>query len=178
MKMLEIGPTPNTKIGDDWDTMDIVDDYNPTYVHDIKEPMIMIPNNTYDIVYASHIMEHVPWYKSDEVFRELHRILKPKGTLEIWVPDFGKIIEVYHTQKMPDNWRMMNSEHNPMKWVLGRLFAYDRNGTNDHNFHRNAFDKDSLEKAFKSNGFKNTKLLDKTRTVDHGWVNLGMVGEK
>jgi predicted SAM-dependent methyltransferase len=178
MKNLEIGPTPNTKIGPDWDTMDVMVEYKPTYVHDLKKPMTMIPDNTYDLVYASHIMEHVPWYSVDSVFSEILRILRPGGSFEVWVPDFEKIVKVYLTKEFPDNWRMFNKDNDPMLWVLGRLFAYDRGGTNESNFHRNAFDFNHLSKTFIKNGFKEPTVLEKPRTVDHGWVNLGVSAKK
>jgi len=178
MKKLEIGPTPGNKIGPEWDTMDIMPQYNPTYVHDVKKPMTMIPDNTYDVVYASHIIEHIPWYNVQNVLNEFYRITKPNGNLEIWVPDFEKIVQVYISKEFPDNWRMMNPENNPMKWVLGRLFAHDRDGTNDWNFHRAAFDYDTLHSMLSIAKYQNIQKLQKTRTVDHGWVNLGVTGKK
>lgn len=39
------------------------------------------------LLYASHVLEHIPWYKTEEVLREWVRVLKPGGVLEVWVPD-------------------------------------------------------------------------------------------
>lgn len=178
MKCLEIGPSPKRKIGPEWDTMDIMSEYNPTYTHDVKDPMPMIADNTYDLVYLSHVLEHVPWNKTEAVLKELYRILKPGGSIEIWVPDFEKIVKCYLTKEFPDGWRMLNPKHDVEKWWLGRLFAHDRDGTNDWNFHRSAFDEPYLKKCILEAGFKSTAKLTKTRTVDHGYVNLGMKGIK
>lgn len=41
-------------------------------------------DNTFDLIIANHVMEHIPnWF---DCFKELTRILKPGGKLEIWVP--------------------------------------------------------------------------------------------
>lgn len=41
-------------------------------------------SSTFDMVLANHVLEHVPnWFES---FKEMARILKPGGILEIWIP--------------------------------------------------------------------------------------------
>ena len=60
------------------------------YVYDAGKPL-PFEDNTFDLVYASHVLEHIPWYKVEEVVKEWVRILKPGGVLEVWVPDGLKI---------------------------------------------------------------------------------------
>lgn len=41
-------------------------------------------NETFDFIIANHVLEHVPnWFES---FKEMARVLKPGGKLEIWTP--------------------------------------------------------------------------------------------
>lgn len=41
-------------------------------------------NDTFDFIIANHVMEHVPnWFES---FKEMARVVKPGGTIEIWIP--------------------------------------------------------------------------------------------
>jgi SAM-dependent methyltransferase len=41
-------------------------------------------NDTFDLIIANHVIEHVPnWFES---FKELARVLKPGGVIEIWIP--------------------------------------------------------------------------------------------
>jgi len=41
-------------------------------------------NDTFDFVLANHVLEHVPnWFES---FKELARVVKPGGTIEVWFP--------------------------------------------------------------------------------------------
>jgi SAM-dependent methyltransferase len=44
---------------------------------------IELPDGSFDVVVASHVLEHVDDYKA---LRELHRILKPGGTLIVMIP--------------------------------------------------------------------------------------------
>lgn len=50
---------------------------------------IPYPNNTFDIILASDVLEHI--YDTKTAFRELARVLKPGGTLIITVPYNGKL---------------------------------------------------------------------------------------
>lgn len=45
------------------------------------------PDDTYDVIYASHVLEHIP----DDVkaMRELHRVLRPGGWAMLQVPIWG-----------------------------------------------------------------------------------------
>lgn len=41
-------------------------------------------NDTFDFVIANHVLEHVPnWFES---FKELARVVKPGGKIEVWIP--------------------------------------------------------------------------------------------
>lgn len=41
-------------------------------------------SNTFDLVIANHVLEHVPnWFES---FKELARVVKPGGRVEVWIP--------------------------------------------------------------------------------------------
>lgn len=53
------------------------------------------PDNTFDIVYASHVIEHVKRNDVESVLSEWVRVTKPGGIVRIATPDFEKAIEVY-----------------------------------------------------------------------------------
>ena len=65
----------------DYLTADLV---NPTVMVKMDITDIRYPDNTFDIIYCSHVLEHV----SDDrkAMRELHRVLKPAGWAVIMVP--------------------------------------------------------------------------------------------
>jgi len=49
------------------------------------------PDNSFDVVYHSNVLEHLPKQKGAEMILECFRVLKPGGILRINVPDLEKI---------------------------------------------------------------------------------------
>ncbi len=66
--------------------MDIAKLPGVDYVHDANEVPWDFESETFDRVYASHFLEHV--FDVNAVVKEIHRILKPDGVLEVIVPDY------------------------------------------------------------------------------------------
>lgn len=172
MEALEIGPGTHP-VDPRWDTMDMV--RSPTYLHDVRILPLPVRSNKYDLVYMSHILEHVPWFQTVKLLKEVHRILKPGGAVEIWVPDFQKIVDAYITQKPGDGWFKFNPERDVMTWINGRIFTY---GPGEENWHRAVFDAAHLRAKVREAGFSNTARLKKPRGYDHGPINLGVMGRK
>lgn len=51
---------------------------------DLSKTPFPFADNSFDMIIANHVIEHVPnWF---ECFKELARIIKPNGRIEIWVP--------------------------------------------------------------------------------------------
>lgn len=174
---LEIGPGKR-KIGGSWVTMDCI--MRPgvvDVVHDIRETPLPFKDDKFEIVYLSHVLEHVEWTRTQDVLKELLRILKPNGVVEIWVPDLKKLVAGYLDPSLikNDGWYRFNEEKNPTTWFNGRLFTY---GPGEENFHRAAFDAEHLRMHLEKAGFKDIQPLSKPRAADHGWINLGMCGFK
>ena len=172
MKALEIGPGTHP-VDCRWDTMDMKG--RPTFIHDVRILPLPVQSGKYDLVYMSHILEHVPWFQTIDLLEEVHRILKGNGTVEIWVPDFEKIVQAYIRQKPGDSWFKFNPAKDFMTWINGRLFTY---GPGEENWHRATFDESYLREHLKKAGFKYTSRLKKPRGYDHGMINLGVVGGK
>ena len=101
--------------------------------------------------------------------------MKTGGTVEIWVPDFKKIVEAYKKEKPGDHWFKFNGEKDFMTWINGRLFTY---GPGEENWHRATFDDKYLRVQLRRAGFRGTELLKKPRGYDHGPINLGVVAVK
>lgn len=60
-------------------------------VHDVTVGPVQLPDGCVDQLYTSHFLEHLPWRFLPQMLSEFHRLLKPGGTLEIHVPDLGKM---------------------------------------------------------------------------------------
>ena len=87
-RKIEIGPGA-VRIPD-FETLNIAWTPLTDYVLDASK-RLPFKNETFELVYASHILEHMPWYHVEDILTEWIRILKPKGVLEVWVPDGLKI---------------------------------------------------------------------------------------
>ena len=59
-------------------------------------------DNTFDIIYASHLLEHYSKKLVPEVLKEWVRILKKDGKLRIAVPNFEVLAELYMKYKRLD----------------------------------------------------------------------------
>ncbi|MDZ8055544.1 MAG: class I SAM-dependent methyltransferase [Aulosira sp. ZfuVER01] len=52
-------------------------------------------DNSVDVVYSSHTLEHLSKTEGQHFLRECHRVLKPNGIIRIIVPDLRVIINKY-----------------------------------------------------------------------------------
>ena len=169
--MLEIGPG-KSKISDEWVTVNIIKTPQTDFVVEWGWDRLPFEKESFDLVYASHCLEHVPWSQTIFALKDAYRILKKGGAIEVWVPDFKYVIDCYLKKKCGDDWRKYNEDSNYMTWVNGRIFTYGENP------HMAVFDKEYLVKSLNKAGFRDCKLLQKPRGYDHGKINLGIRGEK
>jgi predicted SAM-dependent methyltransferase len=176
--LLEIGPGP-ARLGPEWKTLDCVPRQHVDFVARWGEGRLPIDDGACELVYASHVAEHLPYWQTVDAFCEVHRILKPGGRFEVWVPDFAYILECYLRGECGDDWRRNNPAGSPMLWAAGRIFAYNNGGAGEQNWHRAIFDETWLKKCLWDAGFiKNAKLTGHERGHRHGKVSLGCIGAK
>lgn len=76
-------------------TVDASKDSGADYIQDLRK--LNLPDDHFDLVASSHALEHIPRWEQETVWREIFRICKPGGSLEIFVPNLEwaawKIIE-------------------------------------------------------------------------------------
>lgn len=185
-RKLEIGPGEQPLPG--FETLNKYDAKDVDYILDVTKPL-PFADKTFDLIYASHVLEHVPWYQINFVMAELYRVLKEGGTLEIFVPDGLKICQSLvryelcgESEMHKDGWYKFNDEKDPYIWVNGRIFTYGNgSGSIDHpNWHRTLFTPRYLKQLLERAGFINVEFLKNkdVRGYDHGWINLGIRGRK
>jgi len=81
----------------DWKILDIEPRPEVDYVAHASD-LSQFENNSIDVIYASHVLEHFYHNLGNEVIRTLtewHRVLKPGGMLLISVPDLKTICWLY-----------------------------------------------------------------------------------
>jgi len=185
-RLLEIGPGKRRISG--FETLNIIPGLGIDYVCDASKAL-PFRTETFDLIYASHILEHIPWYQSKDVLTEWVRLLKPAGWLEIWVPDGLKIAKTFVDAESgnvnlihQDGWYRFNEKHDPCIWANGRIFSYgDGKGTRGHsNWHLALFSSRYLASLLEDIGLKDieTMHLDEVRGYNHGWINLGIRARK
>ncbi len=52
-------------------------------------------NNSVDMIYACHVVEHIPRSRLLQTLREWKRVLKPGGIFRFAVPDFDQLYKIY-----------------------------------------------------------------------------------
>lgn len=94
-RKLNVGCGPDIRpASEGWVNMDIAPLKGVDVVHDLLSFPWPFEANSFDHVFMSHVMEHVPHYVGHKdskdgfilTIEEIHRILKPGGTLEILSP--------------------------------------------------------------------------------------------
>ena len=140
--------------------------YFPGYIHidimkyehiDYLSPvdnLHMFEDNTVDLIYNCHVLEHFERTEFKKVLIEWHRVLKRKGILRTAVPDFETICQVY----------IKNKDVDEIEGLImgGQTYLY--------NFHNSIFDFNKLKKALVECGFVNIKRYD-WRNVEHSEID-------
>jgi len=54
------------------------------------------PPGRFDLVFSSHVFEHIPHFKADAVLAECNRVLKPAGGIRILCPNLAVIVRAYY----------------------------------------------------------------------------------
>jgi predicted SAM-dependent methyltransferase len=122
-RKLEIGPGED-RIGDDWRTVDTT--LRPGVVDVVCEwgtDRLPFDDEKFSLVYASHVLEHVPWHKTLFALADVHRVLAPGGVLEVHVPNFDVLADAVRSERCLDDHaeQGLNSE---LHWVAERLFHF------------------------------------------------------
>ena len=186
MRMLEIGPGSQRIPG--FETLNAVQTPATDHVGLAEEPPFK--DETFDLVYSSHCIEHIEWYLVEDAFRHWVRILKPGGKLEVWTLDAYKCMRALVTLEETGEWegpkigpwQKDKVKYDPYKWAVGRIMCYPKGtgkGAEVHK-HRAIFTPNYLKKLFVDAGLEGVRFMDNSevRGKDHKWVNLGVCGTK
>jgi predicted SAM-dependent methyltransferase len=119
------------------------------HIHGVEE-LPMFNDESVDLLYASHLLEHVEREKLDKTLEEWHRVLKYGGILRFGVPDFDSLIEVYRLSG--------NNVESVVNQIMGAGAPYDD--------HHTIWNFDYAEAVLKRVGFREVRRWT-PETVDH-----------
>jgi len=130
-----------------WTNLDIEKLPGVDIVDDITT-LTKISDNSCDIIYASHVLEHVGRNEFEDVIRIWNYKLKKNGILRIAVPDFEKVIIWYQrTKHIIDIVGLVSG---------GQKTKYD--------YHKMIYDKKSLTEILLKMGFQDVREWDWRQT--------------
>jgi predicted SAM-dependent methyltransferase len=77
-----------------WKTLDLVAGAEVDYVGDCEKLAQFAPNSI-EALYASHVLEHVPYANLPATLAEWHRVLMPGGKVMVAVPDMNVLAQLF-----------------------------------------------------------------------------------
>lgn len=102
----------------DWINVDFIKTGADVIVCDLTKG-IPFPDNEFDVVYHSHILEHFAKDKAPLFLKECYRVLKLGGIIRIAVPDIEQIIKEYTINL---NNALKNESIYKYDWIMIELF--------------------------------------------------------
>jgi SAM-dependent methyltransferase len=92
MKRLNLGC--GSRAHPDWVNVDFVAAGPGVQSYDLRKG-IPFPDQSFDVVYHSHVLEHFQRPAAVDFMRECHRVLKSGGIIRVAVPDLEQIVRDY-----------------------------------------------------------------------------------
>jgi len=133
--------------------IDIIDYPHVDHVSSIDN-LSFIKDNSVDLIYNCHVLEHFKRRDVGRVLCEWFRVLKPGGILRTAVPDFEGLCKVYN-------------KYGCLDMIVGSIF-----GRQDYlyNIHYNIFDFKTLSGCLLNAGFVDIKRYD-WRNTEHSNID-------
>ena len=111
-------------------------------------------DDSVELIYASHVLEHFGRHEVDQVLREWFRVLKQGGILRLAVPDFEAVSRRYR-------------QTGEINELTGLVCGGQRN---QYDFHKMIFDEKSLRERLLHVGFTSVARYD-WRNTGHAWLD-------
>ena len=106
----------------------------------------------FDVVYASHIIEHMEEGKTDNFMGEAYRILKPGGILKLATPDFARVAEAYL--------KVRDLEFEIGADKIKNIIAGEPSSHGPYMHHLSVWDRLKMTRALTSAGFVDIRFLN------------------
>lgn len=114
---LNVGASPIWKQGG-WHVLDHKLAQNSEFGIVGDADKIGLADESCDVVFCSHVFEHIPHVKLPLVIAEINRVLKPGGVLRILTPDLARVARAY-VESDEEFFRAAQSEDESLRTDLG-----------------------------------------------------------
>ena len=132
---------------------------------------LFFPDNCVDHILCSHFLEHVFPAEMEVIVNDFHRVMKPKATLHVIVPDLKAQAEQYLLNNR--NGKPLSADEFIKETLLGR----ESRGSSKYRLleflgafglqHRWMYDRSSMRKKLQDVGFE---ILEKNETPSKGYI--------
>lgn len=163
-------------------------------VHNLAKGIPFIDNSV-DVVYHSHVLEHLDRPIAMGFLKEALRVLKPGGVLRVVVPDFEMMARAYieHILECETNPQAMLEHDQFLRPMIEQCVRREAFGTTQQSGMRRAlenmvlgdarkrgethqwmYDRFSLQAALKEAGYSETQVCDYSESWIDGWHDIGL----
>ncbi len=136
--------------GKEFINVDVLPLPNIHHIQNISD-LSMFPDNSVDMIYASHVLEHIPRAHLAPTIKEWRRVLKKGATLRLSVPDFDNLVSVYLGEGRKVDLVRDN--------VLGQEPPYDN--------HYTLWSMEKMNEVMKESGFTNVRRWSPETAAHH-----------
>jgi len=134
-------------------------DANPYALSDVVAGIekLKLRSNSVDVIYNSHVFEHVPRAQSKKVLAEWYRVLKHGGKLYICLPDLEVLFRIYLY-----NLTLYSTEQG--KYLADMACGVTYGGQiSKYDFHFYGYSFVTLKNMLESVGFQNVRRFDRSK---------------
>lgn len=103
-----------------WINIDMRATGDGVIAHDLSKG-IPLPDQSCDVVYHSHVLEHIPRERAPQFLGECYRVLAPGGIIRVAVPDLERICRTY-LEKLELALRGDAAAVDDYKWIVLELY--------------------------------------------------------
>ena len=176
VKRLQLGASNN--LLHDWLNTDISLNHKSVMYLDATQPF-PFDSNTFDYIISEHMIEHVPYPAAQSMLHECYRVLRPRGRIRIATPDLRVLLALYNQEKTDEQIRYID-------WVVTRCMrnvekcrdVFVINNSFQSWGHCFLYDREMLQYALETAGFRQTNFYKPGRSDDFNLKNLESHGKE
>lgn len=110
-----------SKYHKDWTNIDMISDSKYVIAVNLLKG-IPYPDNQFDVVYHSQVLEHIPKEDAPTFIKECFRVLKPGGIIRIVLPDLENLMQEYSRLLHENLTTPSEMSRANYEWILLEIF--------------------------------------------------------
>ena len=140
---------------------------------DVRADISELPfeDNSVEEIVCYQVVEHVPYNKSEQMFSEMYRVLKPGGKVTIETPNIDVVCMKILEEGLQDKWifNLVGEYYRP--WDKERYTDWEHNAAS---IHRNPWNAERMKRFSDAAGFSDFRRLGIDEMLYKYEENLGV----